>query len=71
MHAGLGNFAPDKELWEYELDELVWERADYGRVYYEDKYVITGHTPTMAITENIRTGLYLPGQSPHCNRLWV
>lgn len=56
VHAGLGNFAPDKELWEYELDELVWERADYGRVYYEDKYVITGHTPTMAITENPRPG---------------
>lgn len=56
VHAGLGNFAQDKELWEYELDELVWERADYGRVYYEDKYVITGHTPTMGITENPRPG---------------
>ena len=22
VHAGLGNFEPDKELWEYELDDL-------------------------------------------------
>lgn len=56
VHAGLGNFAPDKELWEYELDELVWERADYESIYYEDKYVITGHTPTMAIEGNPRPG---------------
>lgn len=61
VHAGLGNFTPDKELWEYELDELVWERADYGRVYYEDKYVVTGHTPTMMIKENPRPGYIYQG----------
>lgn len=56
VHAGLGNFAPDKEMWEYELDELIWERPDYGTAYYSDKYVITGHTPTMAIEANPRPG---------------
>lgn len=56
VHAGLANFDPEKELWEYELDELVWHRPDYDRKYFEDKYVITGHTPTMAIEGNPRPG---------------
>lgn len=56
VHAGLGDFRPDKELWEYELDELVWERPDYETPYYPDKYVITGHTPTMTIDSNPRPG---------------
>lgn len=56
VHAGLGNFEPEKEIWEYELHELVWERPDYSKPYFEDKYVITGHTPTMAIKENPKPG---------------
>lgn len=56
VHAGLANFDSEKELWEYELDELVWHRPDYDRKYFEDKYVITGHTPTMAIEGNPRPG---------------
>ncbi len=56
VHAGLGNFSPDRPLWEYEIDELVWERPDYSMQYYPDKYVITGHTPTMMIKENPRPG---------------
>lgn len=52
VHAGLGNFAPQKELWEYEMYELVWERPDYEERYYEDKYVVTGHTPTELIEGN-------------------
>ena len=56
VHAGLGHFAPDKQLWEYELDELVWERPDYEEAYFDDKFVITGHTPTMHIEGNPRPG---------------
>ena len=56
VHAGLGNFKPDKELWEYELDELVWERPDYEKKYYDDKYVVTGHTPSMIIDKNPKPG---------------
>ena len=56
VHAGLGNFAPDKEMWEYELDVLVWQRPDYEMQYFPDKYVITGHTPTMLIEGNPRPG---------------
>jgi len=56
VHAGLGNFSPDREIFDYELDELVWERPDYSKPYFDDRYVITGHTPTMAISENPRPG---------------
>lgn len=56
VHAGLGNFSPDRPVWEYEIDELVWERPDYSIQYYPDKYVITGHTPTMMIKGNPRPG---------------
>ena len=56
VHAGLGNFEPEKELWEYELDELVWERADHNIKYFEDYYVVSGHTPTMVIEENPKPG---------------
>ena len=56
VHAGLGNFSPEKQLWEYELNELVWDRPDYEKMYFSDKYVISGHTPTLAIGSNPRPG---------------
>ena len=57
VHGGLRNFKPDKELWEYELDALVWERPDYEIPYFTDyRYVITGHTPTLAIRNNLNPG---------------
>ena len=56
VHAGLGNFSPDKELDDYTLDELVWERPDYGRKYFEDRIIISGHTPTQLIEDNPRKG---------------
>lgn len=56
VHAGLGNFHLEKEMWEYELEELVWNRPDYGVRYFEDRYVITGHTPTMSIEGNPKPG---------------
>ena len=61
VHAGLGNFHPDKELWEYELDELVWERPDYEKKYFDDKYVISGHTPTVFIKNHKRPGYIYQG----------
>lgn len=51
VHAGLANFAPDKDLDDYDLYELLEERMDYTRRYYPDEniFVITGHTPTVLI----------------------
>lgn len=49
VHAGLGNFSPEKNLWDYEIEELVWKRPDYTQQYFNNRYVITGHTPTQVI----------------------
>lgn len=56
VHAGLGNFSPKKQLSEYTIDELVWERPNYNRRYFRDCYVITGHTPTQYIGINPKPG---------------
>lgn len=56
VHAGLGNFEQDKDIEDYSLHDLVWKRAEYDRQYYEDKIVITGHTPTQMIENNPNPG---------------
>lgn len=56
VHAGLGNFEPGKDILDYSLHDLIWKRADYDRQYYDDKIVITGHTPTQMIDNNPNPG---------------
>ena len=56
VHAGLGNYYPGKDIEEYSLKELIWDRAEYDIQYYPDKYVVTGHTPTQYIMGNPRPG---------------
>ena len=56
VHAGLGNFSPDKRLEEYSLDELIWERPDYNVKYFDDIYVVTGHTPTCTLEDEPSAG---------------
>ena len=47
VHAGLGeNFSPEKPLDEYAASELLFSRPIMDMVYYPDKTVIFGHTPT-------------------------
>lgn len=56
VHAGLGNFSPEKEMEDYSLRDLIWKRADYDTQYFEDVFVITGHTPTQLIKGNPEPG---------------
>ena len=56
VHGGLGNFSKDKKLEDYSIDEIVWTRPDYDVPYFDDKYVVTGHTPTQYIDQNDRPG---------------
>ena len=56
VHAGLGNYSPEKDIEDYSLHELIWVRADYDVRYFEDTYVITGHTPTQTIEDNPHPG---------------
>nr|MCR5625029.1 serine/threonine protein phosphatase [Lachnospiraceae bacterium] len=56
VHAGLGNYSPHKKMDEYSLYELIWERANYHEKYFDDVFVITGHTPTQIIYSNPKPG---------------
>lgn len=56
VHAGLGHFSEEKAMEEYTLDDLIWARTDYGKPYYKDKIVVTGHTPTQRIPGNPHPG---------------
>lgn len=54
VHGGLRDFDPNKELSAYRLYDLVWERPDYDKVYFDNKYIISGHTPTHHIDKDMR-----------------
>ena len=64
VHGGLGNYYPGKEMEDYSLKELIWDRAEYDIQYFPDKYVVTGHTPTQYISGNPRPG-YIYRQNHH------
>lgn len=49
VHAGLNNFQPDRDMYEYDLSELIFQKPDYDKEYFQDKYLVTGHTPTRVI----------------------
>ena len=55
-HYLLAHTVPEKErLQEYpnwELYDYIIGEPDYEEVYFEDKYIITGHTPTGLIDKN-------------------
>lgn len=64
VHAGLGeNFCYLTPMEDYSLDELVWHRPDYEIPYFEDKIVITGHTPTQHIYCNPKPGYIFKGNN--------
>lgn len=63
VHGGLGNYNPEKEMEDYTLDELVWNRAEYGRKYYEDVVLVTGHTPTQTIKGHSNPGFIFRGNN--------
>ena len=56
VHSGLGNYEPGKDIEDYSLHDLVWSKADYDTKYFDDIYVVTGHTPTLTIEENPMPG---------------
>lgn len=46
VHAGLGGFTPEKDLEDYQLDELILSRPAPEQDYFADRYLVFGHTPT-------------------------
>lgn len=62
VHGNLPNFDPQKTLEDYDGIGMINSRADYERVYYSDRYLVTGHTPTCEINEAYKGRIYRKNQ---------
>ena len=58
IHAGVGEYAKNKRPELCELRDLIWTRMDYNEIYYEDRYLVTGHTPTLAINPDYKGKIF-------------
>jgi len=58
VHAGLNHFKENKPLEYYQLSDFLFYRTDYSKIYYKDKYLITGHTPTILIRDDRQPLIY-------------
>lgn len=56
VHAGLGKFSPNKQPESCSLHELIWEKPDYDVKYFDDIYLVTGHTPTCLMKDEPSAG---------------
>ena len=63
VHAGFDNFSKEKKPDDYSLQELVWTRTDYSNAYFDDKIVVSGHTPTQLIACNQNPGYIYKGNN--------
>ncbi len=57
-HAGIDNFEEDKDLEDYEEKDFVSADTDYDRIYFADRYLVTGHTPTALIDRSLTGKVY-------------
>ena len=53
VHGGLERFSPSRPLEEYEPDEILWCRPEPDTVYFPDRCVVLGHTPTHFLYETM------------------
>lgn len=58
VHAGVGDYVPDKRPEDCEPMDMIWTRMDYAKAYYEDRYLVTGHTPTVLIDPNCKGRIF-------------
>lgn len=49
VHGGLEHFSPSRPLADYHRDEIVWCRPEPNTVYFPDRCVVLGHTPTQLL----------------------
>ena len=58
VHGGLPDFDPNRMIGEYDEQKLLSTRTDYSMQYYENRFLVTGHTPTFLINEEYRGKIY-------------
>lgn len=59
VHGGFEPFVPGKPLEEYDLSALIFQAPDYDTVYFEDKFLVTGHQPTLSLDDQSIQGKIL------------
>lgn len=57
-HNGIGNFDESRELEDYDEEDFVFGNTDYSSIYFSDKYLVTGHTPTVGIDKALMGKVY-------------
>lgn len=57
-HAGINGFDETKDLEDYSEEDFVFAQTDYSKIYFKNKYLITGHTPTVAINQKLMGKVY-------------
>lgn len=58
VHGGIPYEKRNLPLSKQSVHELVIERPNYSKRYYNDAYLVTGHTPTVNISEKYRGRIY-------------
>lgn len=53
VHAGLERFSPTRPLEEYDLEDFLFCRPNLDTVYFPDKTLVFGHTPTRLLYQQI------------------
>ncbi len=49
VHAGISDFEKGTTFDDYSVELLVQDRLDYEKVYFDDAYLVSGHTPTRVV----------------------
>lgn len=57
-HNGISNFDESRDLESYEEEDFIFGDTDYSRIYFADKYLVTGHTPTVGIDKTFMGKVY-------------
>lgn len=48
VHGGFEPFNKKKDIYDYKANELLFTSPDIEKQYFEDIYVISGHSPTLS-----------------------
>lgn len=48
VHGGLEPFREGMDVEDFSVAQLLFSKADYDRMYFSDRFTVTGHTPTIS-----------------------
>ena len=57
-HCGIPNGATSENLDSFDAWDFITAKVDYGRQYFKDAYLVTGHIPTKVIDKSYKGRIY-------------